>query len=266
MIEFELPGERTGGLHLPSSHQLIVEGTNIDEYLSDADCRVETTNITGRQLNSYDIQTSTPAGYDGLMVLSKRLASKTISVTVEIDAVDTSILKEKVSALNGLLRSARYIQFSDELGFTYYVTYEGGSTPDDEAAKQSFVLDFLWHDPLKYKDEYTIDYTNAQTLNIDSTEPVQPYIEIKFDTGIKEWSLRNTTTDMNINYSHENVSSVYRLYLEDQALTKNVTETDAMDGLNIESDMEEFTVKTGDQLVVTPTPASITIKYRGVSL
>ncbi|MEZ2459299.1 distal tail protein Dit [Salinicoccus roseus] len=266
MIEFELPGERTGGLHLPSSHQLIVEGVNIDETLTDINCTVETLNIAGRQLNSYDIQTSTPAGYDGVMVLSKRMASKTISVTVEIDAVVPEVAKEKISSLNALLRSARHIQFSDESDLKYYVTYEGGSTPDDEATKQSFVLDFLWHDPLKYRDECTIDYTNAEALTIDSTEPVQPYIEIKFDTGVKEWSLRNTTTDMNINYSHENVSSVYRLYLEDQTLTKNVTETDAMDGLNIESDMEDFTVKDGDQLVVTPTPAIITIKYRGVSL
>ncbi len=266
MIEFELPGERTGGLHLPSPHQLIVEGTNIDETLSDINCIVETTNVTGRQLNSYDIQTSTPAGYDGLMVLSKRMASKTISVTVEIDAVDTSVLKEKLSALNGLLKHAKHIRFSDEANLTYYVVYEGGSTPDDEAEKQSFVLDFLWHDPLKYRDEHTINYTNAQILSIESSEPVQPYIEIKFSTGIKEWSLRNTTTDLNINYSHENISSIYRLYFEEQTLTKNVTEVEAMDGLNIESDMEDFSIKDGDQLVVTPTPASITIKYRGVSL
>lgn len=266
MIEFELPGERTGGLNLPSPHQLIIEGVNADETFTDINCTVETINITGRQLNSYDIQTSTPAGYDGVMVLSKRMASKTISVTVEIDAVVPEVVKEKLSSLNVLLRSARYIQFSDEPDLTYYVTYEGGSTPDDEAEKQSFVLDFLWHDPLKYRDEHTINYTNAQTLTVDSTEPIQPYIEIKFDTGIKEWSLRNTTTDMNINYSHENISSIYRLYFEEQTLTKNVTEVEAMDGLNIESDMEDFTVKTGDQLVVTPTPASITIKYRGVSL
>lgn len=266
MIEFELPGERTGGLHLPSSHQLIVEGTNIDETLSDINCIVETTNVTGRQLNSYDVQTSTPAGYDGVIMLSKRMASKTISVTVEIDAVDTSVLKEKVSALNALLRSARYIQFSDEVGLTYYVTYKGGSTPDDEATKQSFVLDFLWYDPLKYRDGHTIDYTNAKILELSTAEPVQPYIEIKFSTGIKEWSLRNTTTDLNINYSHENISSIYRLYFEEQTLTKNVTEVEAMDGLNIESDMEDFSIKDGDQLVVTPTPASITIKYRGVSL
>lgn len=266
MIEFELPGERTGGLNLPSPHQLIVDGVNIDEALSDSECLVETTDVTGRQLNSYDVQTSTPAGYDGVMVLGKRMASKAVSVTVRIKVDDTTVMKEKVSALNSLLRHTREVRFSDEPDLTYYVAYAGGSTPDDEATAQSFVLEFLWHNPFKYGTEKTIDYTNAQVLNIASTEPVQPYIEIKFDTGIKEWSLRNTTTDMNINYSHENVSSVYRLYLDEQYITKNISETDAMDGLNIESDMEDFTIKSGDQLFVTPTPVSIAIKYRGVSL
>lgn len=270
-IEYESIGERTGALVLPSPHQLIVDGVNIDETLSDDDCVVETETITGRQLNSYDVQTSTPAGYDGVMLLGKRMASKTVSVTVRIKADDTSIMKDKISRLNSLLRHTRAIQFSDEPDLTYYVAYEGGSTPDDEATAQSFVLEFLWHDPVKYKTERTINYTNAERLDIDSAEPVQPYIEIKFNTGVKQWSLRNTTTGMNINYSHENISSVYRLYLEEQYITKNLTETGAMDGLNIESDMENFTIKTGDRLVLTPTPSenvtwTITIKYRGVSL
>jgi predicted phage tail component-like protein len=270
-VQYERIGETSGELIIESPHKLIVDGVNIDDALTDATAQVETEGVSGRQLNSYDIQTSTPAGYDGVMVLGKRMASKTVSVTVRIKADDTSIMKEKVSRMNSLLRHTRTIQFSDEPDSMYYVAYAGGSTPDDEATAQSFVLEFLWHDPFKYGNRKDIDYVNAQILEVDSTEPVQPYIEIKFDTGIKQWSLRNTTTGMNINYSHENVSSVYRLYLDEQYMTKNVSETDAMDGLNIESDMEDFTIKTGDQLVLTPTPSenvtwTITIKYRGVSL
>lgn len=270
-VEYEGIGERTGDLVIHSPHQLIINGTNIDTLFTDGTAWVETLSVSGRQLNSYDVQTSTPAGYDGVMVLGKRMASKTVSVTVRIKANDTSIMKEKVNRLNSFLRHTRTIQFSDEPDLTYYVAYEGGSTPDDEATTQSFVLEFLWHDPVKYKAEQTINYTNGERLDIDSTEPVQPYIEIKFNTGVKQWSLRNTTTGMNINYSHENISSVYRLYMEEQYITKNVTETNAMDGLNTESDMEDFTIKTGDRLVLTPTPSenvtwTITIKYRGVSL
>src|SRR5699024_11064636 len=100
MIEFELPGERTGDLNLPSPHQLMVDGTNIDETLSDSTCIVETESVSGRQLNSYDVQTSKPAGYDGVMVLGKRMASQTLSVTVRIKVDDTRVMKEKVGRLN----------------------------------------------------------------------------------------------------------------------------------------------------------------------
>ena len=78
--------------------------------------------------------------------------------------------------------------------------------------------------------------------------------------------MRNTSTDYNINYEHEIVSDRYQIDVEDQYITKTIEEVDAMDGLKLDSDFEEFTVKNGDQIVVTPTPQSITIRYRGVSL
>lgn len=265
MIDFETPGEATGELILPSTHQLIVNGTNIDDSLTDDTAWVETLSVSGRQTNEYNVKTNTPAGYTGDMVTGQQLNSKTITVTLQIESDDADITKDKMRRLNHLLNDTRSIQFSDEEEYTYYVRFSDASV-DEEGAKQEVTLNFLWYDPLRYLAEQTIDYTNSEILEIDSSEPVYPYIEMKFTEGIKEWSIRNTTTDMNINYEHENVSSVYRLYLNEQTITKNVSEVNAMDGHNIESDLEEFTIDTGNQLVVTPEPESITIKYRGVSL
>ena len=96
--------------------------------------------------------------------------------------------------------------------------------------------------------------------------PVEPRIRLVFETGVKQWSMRNTTTDMNVNYKHDIVSDRYQIDVARQLVTKSVDEVNAMDGLNFSSDLEEFLIKDGDQIVVTPTPKSIQIRYRGVVL
>lgn len=264
-IEYESPGQKTGELIISSPFSLLVDGRNIDSYYSNSQLNIETSKVTGRQTTEYDIQTTTPAKYDGQMVLGKRMAAKSIQVVLLVESDEVGLVQAFMSDLNSRLRHAKSISFKDEPELNYYVQFENADVPE-EGAKQEIVLNFLWHDPKKYKTESIINYTNAQRLNIDSSEPVEPYIEIRFATGVKTWSMRNTTTDMNINYEHEVVSDRYQVDVEEQYLTKTINEIDAMDGLKLDSDFEDFTIKTGDQVVVTPTPSSITIRYRGVSL
>lgn len=264
-VEYESPGERTGELHPASPFSLLVDGVNIDDEFTNDDIRVETISIHGRQTNEYDIQTATPAKYDGQMVLGKRLKAKPIQVVLLIESNEYGLTQAFMSDLNHMLKNAKAIGFKDEPEWTYFVEFEGADNPD-ENLRQEVTLNYLWHDPVKYTSERTQQYTNAQHLNIASDEPVDPYIEIVFDTGVKVWSMRNTTTNTNINYEHEIVSNRYQVDAEAQLITKGVNRADAMDGVKLDFGLEEFTVKTGDQLVVTPTPASITIKYRGVSL
>lgn len=264
-VEYESPGQKTGELIISSPFSLLVDGRNIDEFYSNNDLRVETINVYGRQTNDYDIQTTTPAKYNGQMVLGKRMKAKSIQVVLLVESDEMGLVQAFMSDLNSRLRHAKSISFKDEPELTYYVQFENADVPE-EGATQEVVLNFLWHDPKKYKTELIINYTNAQRLNIDSSEPVEPYIEIGFATGVKTWSMRNTTTDMNINYEHDVVSDRYQVDVEEQYLTKTINEIDAMDGLKLDSDFEDFTIKTGDQVVITPTPSSITIRYRGVSL
>lgn len=47
---------------------------------------------------------------------------------------------------------------------------------------------------------------------------------------------------------------------------KSNTNINGFINLVITSDWEDFTIKTGDQIVITPTPSSIVIKYKGVFL
>lgn len=264
-VEYESPGQKTGELIISSTFSLIVDSRNIDEFYSNNDLRVETINVYGRQTNDYDIQTTTPAKYNGQMVLGKRMKARSIQVVLFIEADEMGLIQAFMSDLNTRLRNANSIRFADEPDLTYYVEFEGGDVPQ-ESLKQEISLNFLWYNPLKYKPVQTINYTNAQRLTVDSSEPVQPFIEIRFATGVKVWSMRNTSTDYNINYEHEIVSDRYQIDVEQQYITKTVEEVDAMDGLKLDSDFEEFTIKNGDQIVVTPTPQSITIRYRGVSL
>lgn len=264
-VEYESPGERTGELHPASPFSLLVDGVNIDDEFTNDDIRVETISIHGRQTNEYDIQTTTPAKYDGQMVLGKRMKAKSIQVVLFVEAKEFGLVQAFMSDLNNRLRNANTIAFKDEPDLTYYVEFEGADVPQ-EGLKQEVTLNLLWHDPMKYKNEKSIDYVNAQRLVIDSVEPVHPVIELQFEAGVSTWSMRNTSTGMNINYEHELISDRYQMDLEELYLTRSANEVDAMDGLKLDSDFEEFTIKNGDQIVVTPTPQSITIRYRGVSL
>lgn len=264
-VEYESPGERTGELHPASPFSLIVDGRNIDEHYTNDDLRVETIQIYGRQTNEYDIQTTTPAKYQGQMVLGKRLKAKTIQVVLLLETREYGLIQAFMSNLNARLRNAETISFKDESELTYFVEYAGADNPD-EALRQEVTLNFLWHDPVKYTSERTQQYTNGQVLSIATTEPVAPFIEIRFASGVKVWSMRNVTTNANINYEHEVISDRYQVDVEAQLITKGVDRADAMDGLKLDSDFEEFLIKPADQLVVTPTPSSISIKYRGVSL
>lgn len=258
-VEYESPGQKTGELIISSPFSLLVNGRNIDEFYSNNDLRVETVNVYGRQTNDYDIQTTTPARYDGVMVLGKRMTAKSIQVVLFIEADEMGLVQAFMSDLNHRLRNANTIAFKDESDLTYYVEFESADVPQ-EGLKQEVTLNFLWHDPMKYKVEKRIDYVNAQRLVIDSIEPVHPVIELQFETGINTWSMRNTSTGMNINYEHELISNRYQMDLEELYLTRSANEVDAMDGLKLDSDFEEFTIKNGDQIVVTPTPQSSTLR------
>jgi predicted phage tail component-like protein len=264
-VEYERPGERTGELHVPSSFSLLVNGRNVDSYYSNDYLRIETVNVDGRLTNAYDISTETPAKFDGSMIMSKRMKAKTIDVELLIDVKDESVFKNFLNEFNLRLKNTNYITFKDEQEFTYYVEFEEASVVQ-QASAYRMNLSFLWHNPVKYKQERVIDYTNAQRLSIDSKVPVEPRIRLVFETGVKQWSMRNTTTDMNINYKHDLVADRYQIDVARQLVTKSVDEVNAMDGLNFSSDLEEFLIKDGDQIVVTPTPKSIQIRYRGVVL
>ena len=193
------------------------------------------------------------------------MAAKSIQVVLLVETEEYGLTQSFMSDLNSLLKQAQSISFKDEPEHTYYVEFEGAEDTDEQL-KQEVTLNFLWHDPYKYMPERTINYTNAHRLTIDSAEPVEPYIELEFETGIKAWSMRNTTTNMNINYEYELVANVYQIDVAEQYLTKSVNRVNAMDGLTTESDFEDFIIKQNDQIVVTPTPSRITIRYRGVSL
>lgn len=125
-VKYESPGQKTGELIISSPFSLLVDGRNIDSYYSNNDLRVETINVYGRQMNDYDIQTTTPAKYDGQMVLGKRMKAKSIQVVLFIEADKIGLIQAFMSDLNNRLRNAKSIRFADEPDLTYYVEFEGG--------------------------------------------------------------------------------------------------------------------------------------------
>lgn len=248
-VEYESPGQKTGELIISSPFSLILDGRNIDSYYSNSGIRIETTNISGRQTTEYDIQTTTPAKYDGQMVLGKRMKAKSIQVVLLVESNEFGLVQAFMSELNTLLRNTKNITFKDEIDLAYYVEFESADVPQ-EGSRQEVSLNFLWHDPVKYRVEKQIDYINAQHLMIDSIEPVHPVIELVFETGIKTWSMRNTSTGM---FERMMAKSGFVTTLNTVTIdTDQITIRRYDGGVLISQGMQRF----GSPIITKPFPAS----------
>ena len=257
----------------PLSIRTIIDGIELDYELTFGGFSFTTTSVSGRGRVTYRNDVDEVYGRAGGLHRKTTLSTRSIVVTAKVSARSNELYREGMSALLNLLESQEVhsIKFTDDMAYTFYGSTVSVNDEGEKSNKQVIEIEFLCSDPFKYSDEKITTVSNAETLSIDSEFPVVPEeIEITFGSAAdaKSFSLNNTTTDMRIVYDHTGSASstTVRIRQKDDYIgyTSSVNHLDA---LNIaQSHFDEFTVVSGDQLVVTPAPTRIKLKYRGVSL
>lgn len=253
-----------------SPNQLIYDGTNLDTYLSDADCTVSTLNVTGRATVEYNVNSVSPDLMDGELFQDISLKPRSLQVEILISAKDNSTLRRKYELMNKLFRrsSPVPIQFSDEMNRVYYGLFVNGDNPKEDSNEQVFNIELYCPKPFKYTPERTIAYSNSNVLALESDFATRPYIEITYSGTSTTLDILNTTTNKLIKLDGLTPATekLYKFDLEKNTIYKSSTNLNGFTNLVITSDWEDFSIKNGDQLVVTPAPTAIKIIYKGVFL
>src|SRR5699024_4240418 len=95
-------------------------------------------------------------------------------------------------------------------------------------------------------------------------------IQIVFGTAeaSKSFTIQNTTTGDKIVYNSPTTASSATIYIrQNDDYIGYTSSVNNIHGLNVrQSRFDEFNIKNGDRLVVTPTPKSIRLKYEGAKL
>lgn len=255
---------------LESSNKLIYNGTNVDNALTNEDVSLITLNINGRGIMAYRNNITEAPGLDGGLYESSFLESRTLEVEMQIEAVDTNTFIRTFEKMNKLFRTAGEvpIQFSDEPDVTYYGRYISSNHPKEDSNVQVFTITMVCSDPFKEIAEQAIDYTNADSLTVNSDFPVKPHIAITFPENTHEFKVHNTSQFLTIDYKRTDGFNTrsYNLKVNENAITRSADTRDGYSGLVLSTDWEDFTIETGDQIVVQPEPESIKIYYKGEKL
>lgn len=255
---------------LESGNQMVFNGVNLDKELTTSDVEFVTLNINGRGLANYTSNVVDIPGLDGGLYKGAYLETRTLEVEVQLEAVNTDLFISAFEKLNKIFRTVGEvpIQFTDEPDITYYGRFVSGNQPKEDSNSQVFTMTFVCSDPFKEMATQTINYTNASTMTVNSDYPVKPYLEIIFPEVTNEFKVHNTTQDLTIDYKKVDGlnTKAYHLEIDDNRIHRSSNETDGYNGLVISSDWEDFTIETGDQIVIQPEPERIRVHYKGVKL
>ncbi|WP_271401508.1 distal tail protein Dit [Salinicoccus roseus] len=252
-----------------SSVQTIIDGVNLDETYTTDKNEIRTLKVFGRDSTEYNVRNIDVPGRDGSLNQGKFLKSRPLKIRVKIKSDSHTNFLKLMEAINSHFdsRKAQAIQFSDE-NLIYYGAYIAKSETSGYKKSEIIDFEFICHDPYKYTEEQSMLYSNATTINVNSRYPVKPYLQVIFTEVTNEFSIRNTSKDLSIFYEREDAfnTQVYHFEIDNNRIHRSTNETDGIAGLVLMSDWEDFVIEDGDQLVVTPTPESITVIYRGVYL
>lgn len=264
MTEFIQPNEVSS--RTPRGIATTFNGVTLDEIEG-----FETLTVTGRGLIEQENTSEYIPGVDGEMEHKTTVKPRRIVVKAKITAIDKSDIRRIYKQLNKALKSSKAmkLKFSDEPYF-FNAIYEYYNEPEEDRLEFVINIDFFCANPYKYTDEKTTTINGTgDILDIDTDYPVvADEIRITFSsaTDARDFTLSNTTTDKRIVY-RKDIGTVITVINQKAKFLGSTAGTNRINGLDLTfSDFLSFRIDDGDQLVVTPTPVSVQIKYRGVSL
>lgn len=251
-----------------SSHQLIYNGVNFDEVFTTDTTSFVTLSVTGRGLAQRKHTVVEQDGIDGGMTEGINYLPRSLTVKVKVSASTDDAFRTLIEDIN-LKLFTRYdvdIQFTDEV-FKYQGHFLTSTEPEELKNEQVLELNFYCGNPFKLNAEKSVTVASGGRIEIDSHFPVRPYIDMTFDTAQKVVTISNTTTGqvLKIDSTVGKTKWAVQLYGEpvsnDSVINKN-----HLKYMPLDSDFRDFTIDTGDRVVVQPAPSLLTFKYEGVKL
>lgn len=251
----------------------IIDGVELEKTFNSKAFRLITTSVAGRGTVTYRTEVSEVFGKDGAMPRGHSLSTRTIVIRAYVRAETNEDYREGMSKLNAMLASGeiRALKFTDDTAHTYYGICQRVEDDGEKSNAQFVEIEFMCADPYKYTAEKTISTTNSKALTVDTHFEVVPEeIKIVFNsaTDAKSFSMNNTTTGNRIVFESPSTASSATITIRQKddyiGYTASVNH---IEGLNVrQSHFDEFAIKTGDRLVVTPAPKEIQLKYEGAKL
>lgn len=234
-------------------------------YIEDEIQGYQTLTVSGREALSYDIETVSGSGQDGVRTANKKLPARYIEIKYKLEAKDSAELQFKFRQLNQLLHSHKEvpIKFLDDLDFIYYgEVIEFGDIPPDRINIVS-TFRIQCGNPYKFGQIKTFE-GNPLVVQLDSPYEVKPlYVEIQVEQSTTKIRLRNTHTGRNIILNGNYVQGdVIRINIADNKVTKNWK--DIKKELDYaESDFHGFKLFQHDEVDVIPRSSQLKIEVRG---
>ena len=257
----------------PLSIRTIIDGTTLENRFNTDAFRFTTLTVSGRGSAEYRVESTDVYGRPGSLLRERSISNRHFVIRAKVKADTNENYRKGMSELNALfyMNDVQRLEFTDDLGYGYYGTCQRVQDEGEESNTQIIEIEFLVTDPFKYTNVKTHSTVNAKNIEVDSDFPVvAEEIAITFDTAAKarDFTLNNTSTGLRIRYQQSNTASGTTIKIrQKEDYIGYVDTTNHFKDVNIRfSHLDEFTVANGDQLIVTPAPVSIKIKYRGVRL
>lgn len=219
-----------------------------------------TINVSGRGLLNRFVSVADIPGRDGSYVLDSRLGSRRITVYYIMKAPDSKTFLERMQQLHDLLSSDEDVlfKFGDEDYHRFGRLVEASDPPRDQLEGQgSFVL--YCSDPYRYTAEEDVAFSPVPSGFALDTTPASMTLTV--GTGTNQIKVTNTTTGKNIVLDGTYAAGdVITLTWGMSPTIKRGLNEDILDHLNILSDFEVFTFKSGESITVTPSDAVLAMR------
>ena len=219
-----------------------------------------TANVSGRGLLNRSASIVDIPGRDGAHVTESRLGPRRIQVFYILKAPNSKMFLERIQQLHDLLSSDADVlfKFGDEAYHRYGRLIEASDPPRDQLEGQgSFTI--LCADPYRYKAEENVSIAPVPAGFELETTPAS--MKVTLAATANQIKITNTRTGSNIVLDGSYASgNVITLTWGIAPTIKRGLNEDILTHLNILSDFETFTFKSGDNIVVTPSSATLTMR------
>ncbi|MCH3904124.1 MAG: phage tail family protein [Lactobacillus sp.] len=258
--------ERGDPSFLPPEALYIIQENGVGTPIEDLIDGYQTLNVSGRELVGYSLKTEDVTGSDGAMFLSANYPTREIEVTYFLQAKTDEEFRAKYQLLNYYLSGKQFkFYFYDDTQYFWTGTVTAADKPDPglNQAKSTFTI--TCSNPFKRLIE-PVTYKGTGSVRI--AEPVYygtapDLIQIALASSASAISVTNSrqTISLTGTFVAGDVVKIEPSTDEEQQSMIYLNDKQALNLLDLTSDFENFAVKQGDVVTVTPS-ADLMLKLR----